>query len=150
MLTGTVHAAGQVLKQSNRDALIGVWKLISIEMTVDGKKLRPYGEHPVGRLTYDAAGRTTAQVMRPGRKSSIVDPSAVGRSSEDELRQIADGYVGYFGSFAVEGNTVTHHIDACKLPAWTGTAQKRQFELDGNRLILRFGPNRLVSERLPG
>jgi Lipocalin-like domain len=119
-------------------------------MTVEGKTVLPFGDTPIGRLTYDAAGRTTAQVMRPGRNSSVVDPSAVGRSSEDELRAIAEGYVGYFGTFTATENSVTHHIEACTLPAWTGTDQRRQFEFAGNRLTLRFGPNKLVWERLPG
>ena len=74
---------------------------------------------------------------------------AVPRGTEDELRQIADGYVGYFGSFDVDGSTVTHHIEACTLPAWTGTDQKRQLEFAGTQLVLRFGPNKLVWERLP-
>jgi hypothetical protein len=42
---------------SGRDRLMGVWKLVSIEVMVDGKTLYPYAEHPVGRLTYDS-GRT--------------------------------------------------------------------------------------------
>lgn len=149
-IAGTLRAAGQVARSTGRDKLIGVWKLVSLEVSVQGETFLPYGDRPIGRLTYDAAGRTTAQVMRPGRKSSVVDPSAVAHSSEDEIREIADGYVGYFGSFTVDGNTATHHIEACTLPAWTGTAQRREFELTGNRLFLRFGSNKLVWERLLG
>lgn len=149
-ITIAAQAGAQVPEPSNRDRLIGVWRLISIEVMLDGKTLYPYGDHPVGRLTYDAGGRTSAHVMRPGRVSAVVDPSAVARSSEDELRNIADGYVGYFGSFALDGSTVTHHIEACTLPAWTGTAQKRQIEFTNTQLVLRFGPNRLVWERVQG
>lgn len=148
IMAGAAQAAAQVSQPANRDRLIGVWKLISIEVMAGGKTLYPYGEHPIGRLTYDAGGRTSAHVMRPGRVSTVVDPSAVARSSENELRNIADGYVGYFGSFDVDGSTVTHHIEACTLPAWTGTAQKRQIEFTGMQLVLRFGPNKLVWERL--
>ncbi len=148
-IAGTLPARTQAKGTSSRDKFAGVWKLISIEMTVDGKTLLPYGDTPIGRLTYDAAGRVTAQVMRTGRKSSVVDPGAVGRSTDNELRDIAEGYVGYFGTFTVAANTVTHHIEGCTLPAWTGTDQTRQFEFAGNRLILRFGSNKLVRERLP-
>ena len=143
------QAAGQTQQPSNRDRLIGAWRLLSLEMMVDGKILYPLGEHPIGRLTYNATGRTSAQVMKSGRKSAITDPSAVVRGTENELRQIADGYVGYFGSFDVDGTTVTHNIEACTLPAWTGTDQKRQLEFAGSQLVLRFGPNNLVWERLP-
>jgi hypothetical protein len=150
IIATAAQAAGQVSQPSNRERLIGVWKLISIEVTVEGKILYPYGEHPIGRLTYDRAGRASAHVMKLGRKSSVADPSAVAGSTEEELRQIADGYVGYFGTFEIEANTVTHHIEACTLPAWTATDQKRQFEFAGNELVLRFGSNKLVWQRLPG
>jgi hypothetical protein len=128
--------------------LIGVWNLLTIQVTIEGKILHPYSGHPVGRLTYDTAGRTSAHVMKPGRRSSVTDPSTVSTATEDQVRQIADGYVGYYGSFSVEGDTVTHHIEACTLPAWTGTDQKRQCEFVGDQLVLPFGPNKLVWERL--
>ena len=130
------------------DRLIGVWNLLTLQVTIEGEIFHPYGEHPVGRLTYDAAGRTSAHVMKPGRQSSVTNPSAVSTATEDQVRQIADGYVGYYGSFSVEGDAVTHHIEACTLPAWTGTDQERQCEFVGDQLVLRFGPNKLVRERL--
>jgi len=42
--------------------------------------------------------------MKPGRQSSVANPSAVSSATEDQVRQIADGYVGYFGLFSVEGD----------------------------------------------
>lgn len=148
IMAGAARSGRAGLSRINRDRLIGVWKLHSIEVTVDGKTVFPYGENPIGRLTYDTAGRMSAQVMKVGRVSSVVDPGAVTHCSEKELRQIADGYVGYFGSFDVEANIVTHHIEACTLPSWTGTDHKRQFEFLGTQLVLRFGPTKLVWEQL--
>ena len=135
---------------SVRKRFIGVWKLLSIETLVDGNVLYLYGEHPVGRLTYDEAGRISAQIMRPGRQSSVTDPDAISCASADELRQIAEGYIGYYGSFTIdeENKTVIHHVEACTLPAWIGTDLKRQYEFDGPRLALRAGPDKLVWERL--
>jgi len=131
--------------------LIGVWKLLRLELLVDGNVLYPYGEHPLGRLTYDEAGRISAQIMQPGRQSSLSDPDAISRASAHELRQIAEGYFGYYGSFTIdeENKTVIHHVEACTLPAWVGTDQKRRWEFEGPRLVLRSGPNKLVWERLP-
>jgi hypothetical protein len=137
----------QELAISARQRLIGVWRLLRIEVLVSGDVVYPYGEHPVGRLTYDEAGRTSAQVMRPGRKSSVTDPARVSLASEVELRQIADGYVGYYGRFTLDGKTLIHHIEACTLPAWVGTDQKRQYEFIGSQLALTFGASRLVWER---
>lgn len=135
---------------SVRKRLIGVWKLFSMEELVDGNVVYPYGEHPVGRLTYDEAGRMSAQIMQPGRQSSVSDPDAIAGASADDLRQIAEGYLGYYGSFSIddESKTVVHHVEACMLPAWVGTDQRRQWEFDGPRLALRSGPYKLVWERL--
>ncbi|HTF68620.1 MAG TPA: lipocalin-like domain-containing protein [Edaphobacter sp.] len=143
-IVGAAHALGQSPEVSVRKRLIGVWKLLTIEVSAEGNVLRPYGEHPVGRLTYDEAGRTSAHVMKPGRKSSVTDPGAVSRASDDEVRQIADGYVGYYGTFTIEGEALIHHIEACTLPAWVATDQKRLYEFVGSQLVLRFGPSKLV------
>jgi hypothetical protein len=152
-ITEAAQAPGQNPEASVRKRLIGVWKLssISIEVLVDGNVLYPYGEHPIGLLTYDEAGRISAQIMQPGRQSSVSDPAAISRASADELRQIAEGYIGYYGSFTIdeENRTVIHHVEACTLPAWVGTDQKRQYEFAGPRLALRSGPSKLVWERSP-
>ena len=131
--------------------LIGVWKLFSLEVLVEGSVRYPYGDHPLGRLTYDRAGRMSAQIMQAGRRSSIDDPDAIAGASADELRQIAEGYLGYYGSFTIdeENQTVIHHVEACMLPAWVGTEQRRLYEFEGGRLVLRSGAYKLVWERLP-
>jgi hypothetical protein len=124
---------------------------LSLEVSVDGSALHPYGEHPIGRLTYDEAGRMSAQVMKPGRKSSIGDPDALANASCDELRRIVDGYVGYYGTFTLEeeSKTVIHHVESCNLPAWVGTDLTRQYEFAGAHLALSAGSTKLVWERLP-
>jgi Lipocalin-like domain len=136
---------------SFRKRLIGAWKLLRFEVLVDGKLLHPYGERPIGRLTYDEAGRMSAHVMKPGRKSSITDPLAVTSASCDELRQIADGYVGYYGTFTLdeESKTVIHHVESCTLPAWVGTDQTRHYQFVDAHLALSAGSGKAVWERLP-
>ena len=72
IMAGAAETAGQVSHRSNRDRLIGVWKLHSVEVTVDGKTVFPYGENPIGRLTYDTAGRTSAQVTSTTKGASVL------------------------------------------------------------------------------
>lgn len=148
---GDTESDGHNSEASIRKRLVGAWKLSSFEVSVDGNVLHPYGEHPIGRLTYDEAGRMSAHVMKPGRKSSITDPLAVTSASCDELRQIADGYVGYYGNFTLneESKTVIHQVEACTLPAWVGTDQTRHYEFVGAHLELRAGSGKAVWERLP-
>src|SRR5262249_43258575 len=47
---------------------VGVWKLISFEQrTTAGEVSHPLGQKRVGRLTYDASGHMSAQLMLPDR-----------------------------------------------------------------------------------
>ena len=150
-IVSETQALGQTPKASVRKRLIGAWKLLSLDVSVDGNVLHPFGEHPIGRLTYDEAGRMSAHVMKPGRKSSIDDPDAIANASCDEVRRIADGYVGYYGSFTLdeESKTVIHRVESCNLPAWVGTDRPRQYEFVGAHLVLSAGSTKLVWERLP-
>jgi Lipocalin-like domain len=117
-----------------RKRFLGIWKLLSVETVVDGSLSYPYGEHPVGRLAYDDAGRMSVQIMKTGRQSPT-----------------DDGCLAYYGTFAVdeENQTVIHHLEACNIPAWIGTEQKRPFEFDGDHLVLNAPSTKLVWERLP-
>lgn len=124
-----------------RSRFLGVWKLIRCERKFpDGRVDYPYGEKPVGRITYDKAGRMSAQLMRPGRRSTM--PSGVsliaGKASEKEIHEAVDGFIAYFGTFDVDETTQTviHHVQACLVPSWVGTDLKRAYRFNANRLVL--------------
>ena len=131
------HAAGQ-----ERERFIGVWRLISCERKLkDGKVEYPYGEKPVGRITYDRAGRMSATLMRPGRKSTVppgVSLLGAGAGAE-ELRAAVDGFTAYFGKFDVDeqAKTVIHHVEAALVPSWVGTDLRRAYSFSGKRMVLR-------------
>ena len=139
LLAGVSTAAASAGKA--RDQLIGVWKLISYQRkSSEGRVEYPFGEKPVGRLTYDSAGRMSAQLMRPGRKSAMpVGVSfANGTASDAELREAAGGFIAYFGTFNVDetSTTVIHHVEACLVPSWVGHDLRRKYRLQGKRLLL--------------
>jgi hypothetical protein len=124
-----------------RDRFLGVWRLIRCQRTYkDGRTDYPYGENPVGRITYDRAGRMSAQLMRPGRRSTL--PPGVnlisGNASPEEVREAVNGFIAYFGTFDVDeaAQTVIHHVQASLVPSWVGTDLKRTYRFDANRLLL--------------
>jgi hypothetical protein len=136
---------------------VGVWKLISFEQrTTAGGVTYPMGQRPVGRITYDASGHMTAQLMLPDRPK-FEAPSKV-RGSIDQKIAAFDGYVAYYGTYTVDEahRTVVHHVEASLYPNWVGTEQRRLFEFAEGKLILRAvngsgGPgteSRLVWERV--
>ncbi len=155
MLVGA--ASPQSAGTPNRDRFIGVWRLISCELkTKSGSVTYPYGENPIGRITYDKAGRMSAQLMRPGRRGSSHKTSAGFRASDpDELREAVNGFIAYYGTYDIDesSRTVIHHVQACLIPSWVGTDLKRTYEFSGNRLILTAVSDdstvRLVWEREP-
>jgi hypothetical protein len=104
-----------------KERLIGTWRLVSYETTEsDPRRRRPYGD-AAGRLSYDAAGNMSGQVMRPDR------------AIEDSL-----GYIAYFGTYdvAADGRSVVHHVQGALDPAWVGGDQLRQLRFEGERLVL--------------
>lgn len=141
-LIGSLAAASALqAAPSARQRFIGVWRLIRCESRYkDGRIEYPYGEKPVGRITYDKAGRMSAQLMRPGRHASV--PSGVGlvagNATTDEIREAVDGFASYFGTFDVDESTKTviHHVQGCLVPTWVGTDLKRTYQFTANRLTL--------------
>ena len=124
-----------------RNRFIGVWRLISCERrSKDGRVDYPYGEKPVGRITYDKAGRMSAQLMRPGRRSTVVPGVSLlsGNASDEEIREAVGGFLAYFGTFDVDeaAQTVIHHVHACLVPSWVGTDLKRAYRFTANGLVL--------------
>jgi len=144
-----------------RNNFIGVWKLVSSESTdkSSGEVRYPYGSNPVGRLTYDATGRMSVQMMNPGRRVVGGSPTrgratAVQTASPDDMRDILTGFSSYFGTFEIDesSRTVIHHVQAHLLPSWVGTDLRRNYEFTSiNRLILTApsdqGTTRLVWQR---
>jgi hypothetical protein len=150
------QAPKQFARRSMSDEFVGAWKLISYERrTAAGEVSYPMGQNPVGRLTYDALGRMSAQIMRPDRPK----PQGVASASwsAEEKAAAFDGYIGYYGTFTVSETerVVIHHVEASLYPHWVGSDQRRMYEFSGSQLILRavngsVGPgteSRLVWER---
>ena len=160
-LSAASLAEAQTKKAAMINRFVGVWRLVSYESKdkVSGEVLHPYGANPVGRIAYDAAGRMSAQLMRPGRRaiggsSTRGSASAVRDASPDDMREILSGFTAYFGTFDIDesSRTVIHHVEAHLIPGWVGADLRRSYEFSGaDRLILTASldqsVNRLVWQR---
>ncbi len=139
---GTIGiAAAAQAAPAVRDRFLGVWRLIRCRRTFqDGRIEYPYGERAVGRITYDNAGRMSALLMKPGRRSTVAPGVSLlaGDASAEEIREAVNGFVAYYGTFDVDAaaGTVIHHVQACLVPSWVGTDLKRAYRFDGVRLVL--------------
>ena|SRR5215831_17787100 len=154
-------ASAQTKKSDIRNRFVGVWKIVSCEAKdkISGTARYPYGRNPVGRISYDAAGRMSAQLMDPGRRaiggsSTRGSATAIREASEGDMRDILAGFTSYFGTYNIDESsaTVIHHVQAHLIPSWVGKDLRRRYEFSGsNHLILTAafdeGENRLVWER---
>jgi hypothetical protein len=141
-LAGASAASGA--EPTTRERFLGVWKLARCERKLPGGRLEyPYGENPVGRITYDRAGRMSALLMRPGRRSSVAPGTsfALANASPEEIREAVSGFIAYFGKYDVDdaARIVIHHVEACLVPSWVGTDLKRSYRFEANRLFLAPG-----------
>ena len=131
---------------AERKKFIGVWKLTSgvAKHEVTGAVRYPWGKNPVGRLSYDEAGRVFAQLMNPGRRSvgGAADrgsASAIGSASAEDLREMLTGFNAYFGTFDIDesSKTVIHHLQSALIPSWVGTDQRRKYEFSESGQLIR-------------
>ncbi len=120
------------------DRLIGTWKLVSVtaEDSATGEKRDAWGPNPEGFINYGPDGRMIVINARSNRKK----PEGAAPTPA-EAADLFQGVLAYAGTYTVEGNTVTHHVDISWNEAWTGTSQVRHARFDGNRVLLSTEPS---------
>jgi len=117
--------------------LLGTWKLQSFvtEYQDTGQKTALFGEHPQGYLGYGSDCRMYGIVVRGDRKPPVeIVPT------DAEKIELFRGMGAYAGTYTVEGDKVSHHVDVSWNEAWTGTTQVRYFRIAGNVLHIRSAP----------
>ena len=138
-LLGLAAVTGVEATPSVRDRFAGVYKLVTYQRKAqNGDVVDVYGPNPIGRITYDKAGRMSAFLMRPGRKG----PQNGRATTLEECREIKAGFVAYMGTFDVDeaSTTVIHHIAAALNPAWVDSSTARPLTIQKLRGIVSIGP----------
>src|ERR1051325_4188306 len=123
---------------STKERMIGTWRLVAtvIEDLSTGIKTHAWGAGPVGFINYGPDGRMMVINVRAGRdKPAGAVPTAA------EAAELFKSMLAYAGTYTVDGDTVTHHVDISWNEAWTGTSQVRFARFDGNRVHLSTQPN---------
>jgi hypothetical protein len=149
LLVAVAGLAGQAQSRKDvtkvRQQLIGSYKLISYDTYGrDGTVTKaPY---TIGQISYDAAGRMSAQLMRENRQK-LSSPA-----TEAERAAAYSGFISYFGHYEldVEKRTVTHHVEGAVSPNMVGNGLVRHFEFspDGKSLFLSVKDGDRVTGKL--
>lgn len=122
----------------NRERLIGTWRLVTVE-TVDlatGERSESWGANPLGYINYAPDGRMMVMNMRKDRSKPA---GAVPTSAE--AADLFKSMLAYAGTYSLDGDEVTHHIEISWNEAWSGTHQVRIARFDGNRVHLSTKPS---------
>jgi hypothetical protein len=118
---------------TGENPLLGTWKLRSMlyEATASGKRSSPFGDHPVGYLSYSPDGRMHAI----GAAEERPKPSELVPTDEQKAK-LQETMFAYAGTYTADGEKVIHHVDISWNQSWTGTDLVRFYRLDGNTLTI--------------
>lgn len=136
LLFSSVTAAAQEHRRCAGPQL-GTWKLVSLTTTYldSGQTTAAYGAHPIGYLSYGPDCRMYAIIVQENRKG----PAGIVPTDAEKLT-LFEGLAAYAGTYTIDGDTVSHHVDVSWNQAWTGTTQVRHFSIEGKTLRIRSLP----------
>jgi len=136
LCVASLQAVGQEQQKCSGPQL-GTWALQSYttEDLATGEKTQLLGAHPSGYLSYGPDCRMSAILIKEGRKA----PDSLVQTDAQRV-ELYNGLIAYAGTYSIEGDKVSHHIDASWNQSWTGTTQVRQFRIDGDSLYIRTLP----------
>ena len=125
-------APGIALGQSVKDQIVGTWRLVSIYNEVNGTKTNLYGEKPAGLLVFDKAGNSISMIAKPDIPKFAKANRLQG--TDAEYRAVVQSIIAGFGTYTVEGDTVTIKTIASSYPNRSGTTEKRVMKISGDKL----------------
>jgi transposase-like protein len=117
--------------------VVGTWRLSSVSNEETESKVahKPFGDHPVGSITYTADGHMMVIFADSNRK-----PPVAPRATDGEAVELYRTMVAYAGTYSVDGNKVTHKIDVSWNQAWNGTNQTRFIEVKDDQWTITTAP----------
>jgi len=136
VLCSLLLSAGNARAQDIASAIVGVWKVLSVETKEinSGKAVRPLGD-VMGTFVFSPGGHFSGMVFSANRKGPA-DPNA----TEAERVALFNSMVAYNGVYRTEGNKLDLTIDNSHIQSWNGTQRLFTVELAGARLTGRTAP----------
>lgn len=132
MLAALLSMPGIALSQSLKEQIVGTWRLTSIYNEMDGAKKHLYGEKPVGLVIFDRSGYVAQYLQKPELPKIAAKNRLKG--TDAEYRGIVQGMISGFGTYTVDGDTVTIKWVASSYPNRAGTAEKRTYKIAGDQM----------------
>ena len=108
-------------------SLVGLWRLISFRIWVDGEPLDPKGANPYGYAIFTADGKAFIQLAQ--------SQAASADSAPEELSRSYMAYAGLYRADPASGELVIC-VEASNMVSYIGTTQVRQYRIEGDRMVL--------------
>lgn len=112
----------------DKTPLLGRWNIVSWQQRYDdGRITYPLGTALEGFIQYDANGQMMCMMARADRSNFVT--GGQWNASNDEKAGAYSSFMAYAGSYSVDGEWVTHHVDLTLFPNWKNGDQKRRVQL---------------------
>jgi hypothetical protein len=136
---GIMLVAGTAQAQTTKD-LIGCWSLQSVVIEKLGQKFEPFGPNPIGQLTFTSDGHMSVIQMR----SDLPE-----KASGEPTDKIVGTFIAYFGTYELQGKTVTLNIEGSTRSDWRNKTFSRTLEsLTSSKLVWGDKPDKDTTVRL--
>lgn len=137
-LLGTLVLLTSIYAGAGNEELYGTWRLVSFTQTIvaTGETTDIFGKAPRGFINYGRDGRMMGIIVKDERPK----PADLAKMTDQERADLFKTMVAYAGTYTLDAQTITHHIDVSWNQTWTGTNQVRNIKFDGRKLILSTNP----------
>jgi hypothetical protein len=137
-MTDSMDSSGGGLQQTDAK-LVGTWKLVSASSTTSAgsRSETPYGDSPMGFLTYTGDGRVSAMISYDGRK-----PLSVGAGTEEKAEAF-NTFLAYAGQYTLNGDKVIHHVEVSSIQNYVERDLVRSVKFQGDQIVLVTPPTRV-------
>jgi hypothetical protein len=132
ILTGLLSGPGIALGQSLKDQIVGGWRTASIYNEEGGVKRNLYGDKPVGLTVFDRSGYIIQYLSKPDVPKFAANNRLKG--TDQEYRAVVQSIISGFGTYTVDGDTVTIKWVASSYPNRAGTTEKRTYKIAGDQM----------------
>jgi len=132
VLVGLLLAPGTTLGQSLKEQIVGTWRQISVYTEEGGVKTQPYGEKIVGLAVFDRSGYVISFLAKAEMPKFAVNNRLKG--TDAEYRTAMQSIIAGFGTYTVDGETVTIKWEASSFPNRAGTTEKRTYKIAGDEM----------------
>ena len=134
-MSGFLFASAPIAAQ---EVLDGTWKLVSSKRTntATGATADSFGPNPQGYIMYSKDGRVMVLMTRSDRPK----PGSIDNITDEQRIRLFSSMLAYSGTYKFDGKTIEHHLDLSWNEVWSGTAQIRDVNKEGDRLIYTTRP----------